>query len=713
MRKSVALQLVASFTVLLMLVVVVGVTGVLGARRVATEVHNTTQVSLPRVARASELEVKALRFRSQVVEYLTQTSPGADMADQLAQTRGALGDAVSEVGSAELIAQLDTSVDALEAALALHKEREDAAIQLGDDRLSLSTALDQVALENRRYLEDVQAAAENGDFSAINVDPDATRFAALFAALPEQSPGMSGLLEAYAAQERGMVDFVRTRLAARPSWAPSRVVMMQTELLPAVDLAFSELQSRAVADEAEMQQGLDAAIEVTQQGLRDLSRQAEQALKRELDDMSTAIRHADGTAITVGNLLLGSIAVAAALTVLLSLLTVRRLARPLSALNLSILALSDGQLQVNVPNQTRRDEVGSISKATEGFRKKLLLAEEQRTEREADRRSQEQVVETLGTHLHRIAVGDVTARIEHPFPATYEGLRQDFNDTLDTLRETLTALSSRADGVGLRAAEIDHATGDLSRRTESQAATLEQAAAALDELSSSVRNAAKTADQANGLARTTRETVTTSGTVVRETVDAMSTIERSSEEIIQIVAMIDDIAFQTNLLALNAGVEAARAGEAGRGFSVVASEVQALALRAASSADEIKSLIAKTTSEVKTGVTLVNRTGNALTKIATQVTEISEFVNEIANGTAEQSNGLQEINQGVNQLDHVTQQNAAMVNQTKTVAEVLREDAAALREAVSHFRLDASADRDWQSSVRAENDMQPDQARAS
>jgi methyl-accepting chemotaxis protein len=180
-----------------------------------------------------------------------------------------------------------------------------------------------------------------------------------------------------------------------------------------------------------------------------------------------------------------------------------------------------------------------------------------------------------------------------------------------------------------------------------------------------------------------------SGTVVRSAIDAMGRIEQSSTQINQIIGVIDEIAFQTNLLALNAGVEAARAGDAGRGFAVVAQEVRELAQRSANAAKEIKDLIRNSTSEVGSGVELVQATGNALAEIERQVITVSEHVAAIATSAREQSAGLQEINVAVNQMDQVTQQNAAMVEETTAASVTLASESEQLRQLVSRFRLGA------------------------
>ena len=307
--------------------------------------------------------------------------------------------------------------------------------------------------------------------------------------------------------------------------------------------------------------------------------------------------------------------------------------------------------------------------------------------REAMRLEQAEVVKSLGLGLGRLAEGDLTARIDTEFGPEYEQLRADFNMTGEHLLEAMRAVVENADLIRGEASEIANAADDLLARTERQAATLEQTASALDQLTSSVSSAADGADIANQLVQSARENAEASGDVVREAVEAMSAIEGSSQKIASITDVIDDIAFQTNLLALNAGVEAARAGDAGRGFAVVASEVRALAQRSSDAAREINDLISESGDQVKRGVNLVGQTGSALAAIVENVSEINQKVSEIAVSSREQSVGLSEINEAVNQLDQVTQQNAAMFEQTTAASHALTREAETLTETTSRFKI--------------------------
>ncbi|MEI4485943.1 methyl-accepting chemotaxis protein [Frigidibacter sp. MR17.14] len=307
--------------------------------------------------------------------------------------------------------------------------------------------------------------------------------------------------------------------------------------------------------------------------------------------------------------------------------------------------------------------------------------------RQALAEAQRQAVTVLAAALQRLSSGELSVRIDDRFSSDYEGVRADFNHTVEQLARTIGAVAERAGSLSSGSSEISGSAEDLSRRAERQAATLEETAAALDQLTASVRSAAAGAAEAQGAVEVARGAAERSGRIVDEAVAAMEQIEASSQEISRIIGVIDDIAFQTNLLALNAGVEAARAGEAGRGFAVVASEVRALAQRSSEAAREIDGLIARSGGHVRAGVELVGKAGGALREILAGVSDITARVGEIASSSAEQSSGLAEINTAINQLDQVTQQNAAMFEETAAASRSISEDAETLAREVARFRL--------------------------
>ncbi|ACI51953.1 methyl-accepting chemotaxis sensory transducer with Pas/Pac sensor [Gluconacetobacter diazotrophicus PA1 5] len=288
--------------------------------------------------------------------------------------------------------------------------------------------------------------------------------------------------------------------------------------------------------------------------------------------------------------------------------------------------------------------------------------------------------------LEELACNNLAYRLEGPIDSAYEKVRDDFNAALDMLEETMVAIAASAGGVGNGAHEIASASGDLSRRTETQAASLEETAAALNEITATVTRSAQGAQEASTAASAARGDAGKSGKVVRETVSAMGEIRDSSREITQIVSVIDQIAFQTNLLALNAGVEAARAGDAGRGFAVVASEVRALAQQSAQAAREIRALIDRSGAHVERGVKLVGETGDALAAIVARVAQIDTLVSDIAASSQQQAMGLAQVNVAVTQLDQMTQQNAAMVEETTAATASLNQESRELTRLIGRFQ---------------------------
>jgi methyl-accepting chemotaxis protein len=341
-----------------------------------------------------------------------------------------------------------------------------------------------------------------------------------------------------------------------------------------------------------------------------------------------------------------------------------------------------------------RDESGKIIAVVETL---LDLTAKKNAEQAVISEGEEQVRrlgvirEALGSGLARFADGDLLSRIETPLPDGAEALRTDFNGAIGELQGVLAAIVTSIDAIQSGIGEISHAADDLSRRTEQQAATLEQTAAALDEITATVKKGSGNVKQAREAVAAAKVDAESSGEIVRKANDAMSGIEASSNQIGEIIGVIDEIAFQTNLLALNAGVEAARAGDAGRGFAVVASEVRALAQRSAEAAKEIKALIAASKSQVRQGVDLVGQTSTALGRILTQVGEINLLMSDVAAGAQEQATALDEVNVAVNGIDQVTQQNAAMVEQTTAAARQLGAETEGLSRLISRFKIGETA----------------------
>ena len=286
-----------------------------------------------------------------------------------------------------------------------------------------------------------------------------------------------------------------------------------------------------------------------------------------------------------------------------------------------------------------------------------------------------------------VAKGDLTRRIEVKSTDEAGQLLQALKGMNANLAAIVGEVRSTTDSISTAAQQIAAGNADLSQRTEEQASSLEETACSMEELTSTVKQNAENAKQANQLAASASEVAVKGGQVVGEVVHTMASISASSKKIVDIISVIDGIAFQTNILALNAAVEAARAGEQGRGFAVVAAEVRNLAQRSAAAAKEIKALIGDSVDKVDAGAKLVDEAGETMDEIVSSVKRVTDIMAEITAASNEQSAGIEQVNQAITQMDEVTQQNAALVEEAAAAAESMQEQARALKDAVSKFNL--------------------------
>lgn len=286
-----------------------------------------------------------------------------------------------------------------------------------------------------------------------------------------------------------------------------------------------------------------------------------------------------------------------------------------------------------------------------------------------------------------VASGDLTSRIEANSTNETGRLLQALRTMNDNLVDLVGKVRMGTDQITTASGEIASGNSDLSQRTEEQASSLEETASSMEELTSTVKQNADNARQANQLAAGASEVAMKGGAVVGQVVQTMSSINESSKKIVDIISVIDGIAFQTNILALNAAVEAARAGEQGRGFAVVATEVRTLAQRSAAAAKEIKELISDSVAKVEDGTRLVDEAGATMDEIVSAVKRVTDIMSEISAASQEQSSGIEQVNQAVTQMDEVTQQNAALVEEAAAAAESMQEQAQALTQAISTFKL--------------------------
>ncbi len=416
-----------------------------------------------------------------------------------------------------------------------------------------------------------------------------------------------------------------------------------------------------------------------------------------VDDLQVKINAMIWKAVMIGGLVV-------TLGLIAAYVIINGITRPLTAIHGALGAVADENVAIAIPHTDMGNEVGMMAKATKALQEKVRerhamarRQEEQSRELDAERNQnaemqqaeatqQARVVTTIGAALEELARGDLTVRCGELGPK-YAALRDNFNEALSHLEAAMAKVNAKGVDISGSKEEIRRASNELSQRTERQAANLEETSAALDELTVAVRQTAEGAHEAAKRVTSVSTEASRSDAVVAQAIGAMSGIEQSSAEITKIIGVIDEIAFQTNLLALNAGVEAARAGESGKGFAVVAQEVRELAQRSAAAAKQIAALLAKSTTEVEHGVTLVEKAGAALQGIGSHVLAINGRISEIMSSTREEAQTLSEINGSVNQLDAMTQQNAAMVEETTAAIHRLAQEAGEMDQRLGQFAL--------------------------
>jgi methyl-accepting chemotaxis protein len=292
--------------------------------------------------------------------------------------------------------------------------------------------------------------------------------------------------------------------------------------------------------------------------------------------------------------------------------------------------------------------------------------------------------------LGALASGDLSRRVTVDYQGTLGELKDHANRTAEQLAEIVGQIQIATEEVKNAASEISSGTADLSSRTEQAASNLEETAASTEEMAANVKQNADNAKNASQLAGSADQSAKTGGQVVEQSVSAMAGIEISAKKITDIISVLDAIAFQTNLLELNTRVEAARAGEAGKGFAVVAQEVRQLAHRAGNASNDLKKLIQDSNGQVKQGVELVNRAGEALTEIVGSIGRVAGIVEEMSSASQKQAMGVQEINSSITAMDEMTQQNSALVEESTAAARALSDQAGRLAELMAFFKLDGA-----------------------
>lgn len=389
------------------------------------------------------------------------------------------------------------------------------------------------------------------------------------------------------------------------------------------------------------------------------------------------------TVVTMGWLALGLGAAAIiGIALFLGRSLTRSIARPVAQMTQTMTVLAQGNTTVDIQGTDRRDELGEMAAA-------MLVFRNAAQERDKSVREREEAMAKIGQSLAAVANADLTVRL-HDMPDSFTDVTDDFNEAMQRLSQVMIGVQSSVETIDLASGEIQQATNDLANRSEIQVSHLQSSADAMKRLSSQVEEYAEIAAQVSAAMVEARGEAENGGAVVAKAIAAMDEAQAASAEISKINEMIDAIAFQTNLLALNAGVEAARAGETGKGFSVVASEVRALAQRSLESAGAIKERVDTVAKHVRTGVELVNETGGALDTIIGRVAAVTDSVTNIANGATEQSHALKKVGQGIHAMDDMTQQNAAMVEQTSAATTNLRHEARQLAASFAEFKIENS-----------------------
>ena len=466
------------------------------------------------------------------------------------------------------------------------------------------------------------------------------------------------------------------------------------------------------------------------------------------DTRKTVLTGAQTDMDSTTTLLIGMAVGAIALGILIALITARSIVRPVVQMTGTMTELAAGNLAVDVPALENRDEIGHMAKAVLVFKENAIekkrMDESERERLETERRAAEAqrareqaigeeiaglidavskgdlerridlagkegfyrtmseginrltdtveaVIADLGEVLSALAQGDLNRRVTRDYQGAFEQVKTDVNATSTRLAEIVGQITQAAETIAAAAAEVSLGSSDLADRTEQQASSLEETAASMEELGATVRSNADNAQRANVMATQARNSAESGGGVAGSAIEAMRRIEESSRKITDIIGVIDEIAFQTNLLALNAAVEAARAGDAGRGFAVVAQEVRQLAQRSAQASKEIKGLILDSDAQVKDGVDLVSKAGDALQGIVSGVQQVATLIAEMASASAEQATALDEINSTVANMDEMTQKNAALVEETTAAAQSMSSQAGDLKSLVGFFKFEQAA----------------------
>ena len=373
--------------------------------------------------------------------------------------------------------------------------------------------------------------------------------------------------------------------------------------------------------------------------------------------------------------------------VVFGLMTLRSITELIKAMAASMRRLAAGEHAVDVPATDRKDELGDMARALLVFRAAAVDAQRLADETEAERRL---VTDLVADGLARLAARDLSYRIPDAMPPAFAKLRTDYNLALDQLERAMLRVTGSAEGISTGSANAAVGADGIARRTEQQATRMDETAAALDLITTTVQRSAEGAAHVSDFVRNARAEAEQGGMVAEQATRAMADIETSSRQIGQIIGVIEEIAAQTNLLALNAAIEAARGGQTGRGFGVVATEIRTLAQRSQRAADQVKALISTSVSNVERGVALVDQTGVALGRILTQVAEVSAEVTQIAESARTQSDTLAALNTAMGEIDRATKETTRLLEGANDASRALATETKGLTGLVGSFRINAA-----------------------
>lgn len=453
-----------------------------------------------------------------------------------------------------------------------------------------------------------------------------------------------------------------------------------TEAVPALWMAGRKEDAEDI-----IQHPAREAYEVIDEALGGIVQQQDQALKAGAAATDAQSAAALWTLVLVS--LVGLLAIGTGVVLMVR----RQVTGPLIAITALMDRLANGDNGMDVPNADRRDEIGNMARAVLVFRNNARAQVESQQEKLRADTEQKLVVDTLSEGLGCLAKGDLTFLIEAQFTGAYEQVKTNFNGAITSLRELIGTVIESTRTLRTGSHEIAQAAEDLARRTEGNAASLEETSAALTQIDSRIKATAIAAGQTVERADEASSSVSSGRSVADEAVQAMSRVRDSAKGIDEVIEGVDKIAFQTRVLAMNAAVEAGRAGEAGRGFAVVADLVSALAMRAEDEARRARDQLSVTQTDIVAAVEAVEKIDGALTDISGGVGEVHALLGSMAIDNQAQASAITKISAAMNMMDQSTQQNAAMVEQTSAAARNLSNEVQALAEEAARFRLERDA----------------------